>query len=46
MVDIADGAVANRYVSGYDPYRRAPDFERMIVFDLHDDIADRKGTRP
>jgi hypothetical protein len=45
MVDIADGAVANRYVSGYDPSCRAPDFERMIVFHLHA-AADRKGTHP
>ncbi len=45
MVDIADSAVANRFVSGYDLSGSAPNFERMIAFHLHA-ACDWKGTRP
>jgi hypothetical protein len=43
MVDIADGAVANRLSSGYD-YARVPGFERMIG-PIHFARA-TEGTRP
>jgi hypothetical protein len=45
MVDIALSVVANRFVSGYEVVRCAPDFERMIAFYPHAAV-DRKGTRP
>ncbi|MGD0024476.1 MAG: hypothetical protein ABSC37_07595 [Xanthobacteraceae bacterium] len=50
MVDIAHGAVANRFVSGYDAIRAVLGLERMIGPYLHSQrlhsAFDWKGTHP